>query len=135
MAYGTYSEVTALVPESVAWTVPTQAQIENWLDQYSAVVDTHLAFLGYATIPAVETRDVLLFSLYVTQKVAALTERAGNLSDNTTPKAEAWEADWVAFIESLKGGQIALVGQTPTVGSVGMIYFKREEIVRGSDWT
>ena len=78
-SYGSSGEVAALAPRYASHGVfdittrPTLAQVENLIDQVSAVMNTALAQDGFA-IPMAQADARLMLALFVTEEVAAIVE-------------------------------------------------------------
>lgn len=90
---------------------PTLAQVETWLDQLAAEVDSVLTGVGYGTVPATGTNDVLLIGRYVAQKAAAMAYRGGFQFDKVPDKVKQWDDEWTAFLESLMDKKRRLIDQ------------------------
>ena len=81
-SYGDTAEVAALVPRHTApggkiftqTTRPTLAQVESWVDQVSAVVNSILAQNGFSTIPVTQADAKLMLDYFVNEEVAAICE-------------------------------------------------------------
>lgn len=80
-SYGSASNVAALVPKFASnnafdsSTRPTLTQVENWINEYSAVVNTLLAEQGF-TIPVSQADGVLMLGALVESAVADCAEYA-----------------------------------------------------------
>ncbi|MFA7386080.1 MAG: hypothetical protein WCZ87_00310 [Thiohalobacteraceae bacterium] len=123
MAYATVADVQALLrsasgagvtigPDSV----PTQDDVENWLDQVSAEIDGVLHAQGYETVPATGARDVQVLKRYTAEKSAAITWHAhyGAVpSDHIPARVKRWEEDYRDFLARLRRGEQHLNDQSP----------------------
>lgn len=108
-----------------AGTTPTLAQVEGWLDQLAAEVDSILVARGYSTVPASGTNDVLMIGRYVAQKAAALAYHAGYMFDDTPDKVKLWETEWADFLKALEDGKRRLIDQTAARARMGTILARR----------
>lgn len=79
-SYGSVLGVEALVPRYTSpaghfdsSTRPVLTQVEQWLDQISAILNGYLAQYGF-TIPVTNTDAVNLLAMFVNQEVAAMVE-------------------------------------------------------------
>lgn len=100
-------------------TKPTLAQVEGWLDQLAAEVDSILTARGYSTIPASGTNDKLMIGRYVSQKAAAVAFHAGAMWDDTPDKVKLWEDEWRDFLKALEDGKRRLIDQTSARARMG----------------
>lgn len=97
MAYGTENGVAALCPMWTnsgsfdAKTSPTSDQVNNWINQLSALADLTLKNMGFET-PVVESNTVSVLTLYIETAVAdmcAYVNKAGRFYETQqlgTPK-------------------------------------------------
>lgn len=117
MAYGTDSDVAALVP---MWTnegsfdgttLPTLDQVNSWINQVSAVADLSMRNAGF-TVPVTEPTTVSVLQLFVTTAVAdlvAYTNKAGRfyetqqLGSSRNPLSVV-TAELKTLVESLASG-------------------------------
>ena len=99
---------------------PTLTQVELWLDQLAAEVDSILTSVGYGTVPATGTNDVLLIGRYVAQKGAAMAYHGGYQFDDTPEKVKLWETEWTMFLDRLIDKKMRLIDQgiRSKIGSV-----------------
>lgn len=78
-SYGTADEVAALTPQFATGgnftttTRPPVANVENWIDQVSSLLNTILAQEGFS-IPVSQADAKRMLDLFVTQEVAAIVE-------------------------------------------------------------
>lgn len=126
MAYATYSDIAALIPELPSIQTPSRANIAGMCSDYSLLVDMAYKKLGYS-VPITDADDVGMISRFVAKKVAADVLRAVYRGQGTesTQSATIWEADWNSFINMLKDGSLALQGQTQDGGGLGVMYSRR----------
>jgi hypothetical protein len=96
---------------------PTALQVELWLDQVAAEIDSLLRGKGYGIVPATGTSDILLVGRYVAQKVAAMTFMAGFMSDELPAKVKSWNDQYDLFTERLIKGTQQLVDQSYSAGT------------------
>lgn len=124
MAYATTDDVQACFAgfESTVDTIsssstPTDAQVEAWLDQYSAVVDGYLARHG-VTVPLTSYAAVTPF---VAQRVAVdVWTAGGNRSAEEPAFITRWMAAWRSFLADVKAGDVPVAGITPTSSTIGV---------------
>lgn len=90
---------------------PTLAQVELWLDQLAAEVDSALTGVGYGTVPATGTNDILLIGRYVAQKGAAMAYHGGYQFDDTPEKVKLWETEWENFLKRIIDKKQRLIDQ------------------------
>lgn len=103
-----------------AGTTPTLVQVEGWLDALAAEVDSILTGLGYGTVPADGSNDILLIGRYVAQKGAAMAYTAGYMFDETPDKVKLWETEWTSFLTRLADKTLRLIDQT-VAGKIGSV--------------
>lgn len=103
---------------------PTLAQVETWLDQLAAEVDSILTGLGYGTVPASGTTDKLLIGRFVAQKAAAMSYRGGFQFDDIPDKVKQWDDEWDQFLTRLIDKKLGLTDQSTTT-RVGVIQAQR----------
>lgn len=124
--YGTVAEVQALlnalggpgITIGVA-SVPTTSQVESFLDQVAAEINSVLLGQGYS-VPVTGTSDVYLVKRFLVQKVAAMTWGAGFMSDEKPAKVRDWEAEYQAFIDRIMSKQQRLIDTSPRA-RIGMV--------------
>lgn len=107
---------------------PTAAQVSGWLDALAAEVDSILTSVGYGTVPATGTNDVLLIGRYVAQKGAAMSYHAGYMFDDTPDKVKQWETEWDTFLERLMDKKQRLIDQgiRSKMGSVKPMRYRED---------
>lgn len=100
--------------------VPTTAQVEGFLDQVAAEINSVLAGIGYS-VPVSGTNDIYLLKRYVSQKTAAMTFHAGygGLS-NPPDRVKTWETEYAEFLQRLIDHEQRLVDSAPR-SKVGVI--------------
>jgi hypothetical protein len=92
MAYGTEANVGALArvwTTNGSWsatTLPTSTQVNSWLDQVSAIMDTALAGSGF-TVPVTQATAVKAIASYVEQAVADLCHASNSSGRFFTDRA------------------------------------------------
>jgi hypothetical protein len=93
-SYGSVTGVGALVPrwsgaatDFAATTRPTLAQVEGWIDQISAILNSILAQVGF-TIPVSQATVKSALGFFVNEEVAAIVEGV-NGSGRFGPTAKA----------------------------------------------
>jgi hypothetical protein len=106
-----------------AGSTPTLGEVEGWLDQLAAEVDSVLKSNGYS-VPATGANDVLLIGRYVSQKGAAMAYHGGYMFDDTPEKVSIWEDEWTAFLDRLINKQMVLLDQSASRTRVGTIQAK-----------
>ncbi len=94
-----------------AGSTPTLAQVEGWLDNLAAEVDSVLKSVGYGTLPATGTNDILLIQRFVAQKGACMAYHAGYQFDDLPDKVKSWCEEWDTFIQRIIDKQIGLSDQ------------------------
>lgn len=103
---------------------PTTTEVEGFLDQIAAEVNSVLVSNGY-TVPVTGTNDLFLVKRYVSQKAAAMTYHAGYGGFGDVPaRVLRWEAEYDAFIERLITKRQRLVDVAPR-SRIGVIYAAR----------
>jgi len=140
-SYGTAADVAALADlyasetgEFSVTTIPTLAQVENWIDQISGIMNTALAGQGF-DVPVTQSDAVLAIESFVIEAVVDLTHAANSSGRYFT--AQALERgisamasirkqilDWVSmFAEGLESLGVDRTGET----GGGDILFRSED--------
>ncbi len=107
-----------------ATSTPTTTQVEGFLDQIAADIDSQLRAKGYGTVPASGTNDKLLLKRYTALGAAVMTWRAGYGGHEDTERIKAWADEYKAFIERLSKNDARLIDQAP-LGKVGVVLVSR----------
>jgi hypothetical protein len=99
--------------------IPTTTQVEGFLDQIAAEIDSTLIGLGYS-VPVTGSTDIFLIKRYLAQKVAAMTYNAAFTMDEPPSKVKGWEDEYDTFLQRLIDGQQRLVNVSPRarIGSI-----------------
>jgi hypothetical protein len=96
-----------------AGSVPTETQVEGFIDQVAAEVNSVLRSIGY-TVPVTGSNDILMLTRYVAQKAAAKTYDAGYGGFGETPhRIKEWEEEYKTFLERLISRDMQLVDSDP----------------------
>ena len=117
MAYALLADINALAGSLVTFgssTVPSQAQIEAWIDQHGAELDASLRDAGYTTVPVTNATDLLLVKRYVAEAVALKTL---TVYYNWQPPEAAIAAlggydAWTDWLDKIRTGKATLGGET-----------------------
>lgn len=100
--------------------VPTTTQVEGFLDQVAAEINSVLAGIGY-TVPVTGTNDIYMLKRFVSQKAAAMTFHAGFGGLGETPaRVKRWEAEYDTFLKRLIDREQRLVDSAPRA-KVGVV--------------
>lgn len=93
--------------------VPTETQVEQFIDQIAAEIDSVLVSIGY-TVPVTGTNDITMLKRYVAQKSAAKTFDAGYGGLGDAPhRILEWEEEYKTFLERLISRDMQLVDTNP----------------------
>jgi len=96
-----------------AGSVPTTTQVEGFIDQVAAEVDSVLTGAGY-TVPVTGTNDIAMLKRYVAQKAAAKTYDAGYGGFSDAPhRILEWEEEYKTFLSRLIDRSMRLVDTAP----------------------
>lgn len=133
--YGTISGVEKLlatfgVPAFSSTSKPPLAEVEMWIEDTEAEIDSILAGQGYATIPATGTNDVGLMRPFVQKKVAAIAYSIIFVNKEFSDTVKMWLQDYKDFLTRLGGGKQRLQDQQPTSLRSGV-----PTMIRGKRWT
>lgn len=107
-----------------AATKPNTGEVEGFLDQVAAEIDSVLKGRNYGTVPATGTNDVLLIRRYLSIKVASMVWYAGFMADEPPAKVRSWDKEYEAFIARLISGAQRLVDQSQE-SRRGVMYMSR----------
>lgn len=93
--------------------VPTTTQVEGFLDQVAAEINSVLVGIGY-TVPVTGANDIFMLKRFVSQKAAAMTYHAG-YGGFTEPPARVtqWEEEYDNFLIRLMDRSQRLVDSAP----------------------
>lgn len=129
--YAAVADVQALISSASgsgltigSGSTPTTTQVEGFLDQIAAEIDSLLRAKGYGTIPATGTNDKLLLRRYTALGAAVLTWRSAFGGYDDTERIKAWADEYKAFIERLSKNDARLIDQAP-LGKVGVVLVSR----------
>ncbi len=129
--YATVADVQALITSASgsgltigATSTPTTTQVEGFLDQTAAEIDSFLRAKGYGTIPASGTNDKLLLKKYTALGAAVLTWRTAFGGYDDTSRVKAWAEEYAAFLDRLAKNDQRLIDQAP-LGKVGVVLVSR----------
>jgi hypothetical protein len=122
--YATVADVQALLNTASGTgitigtaSVPTTSQVEGFLDQTAAEVDSILRARGYGTVPADGANDILMIRRFVAEKAAAETWLAGYGGfDEPTARVKEWLKDYDDFLKRLIASDQRLIDQAPRQG-------------------
>ena len=117
--YSEYQDVCELVVELAQLQKPTKTEVENWLIQYSDIVDMYLENKGYSTPVTTDAKAVQRLKYYVTIKTAAQARLASTRSKNTTsedPQVKVWNREWEMFLKLIQNGDFSIGNQTSDYG-------------------
>lgn len=94
-----------------AYSQPTLATVEDWIDQVEAEIDGVLRAQGYETIPATGTQDVKLLSRYVAEMVAYFAWKEAYGHADIPDGIKDWRDGYTSFLSRLRRGEQRLAGQ------------------------
>lgn len=126
MAYATFDDIAALVPELPAIQKPSRKDVVAMCADYSMLVDMAYKKHGYS-VPITDANDVGMIGRFVAKKVAADVLRSvyRGQSTESTQTAQIWEADWNSFLSMVRDGSYTLQGQDDNSGGLGVMFFRR----------
>jgi hypothetical protein len=136
-SYGAATDVAALTKRFTdagsytTSTTPTLAQVENWIDQISAILNVLLAEQGFS-IPITNPTTVLMLKSFVTTQVADLcnyANSAGRFFSEKGLKTGPWAAiqkDAAEFIAEHASG-IEKLGATRTTSGLDALEFRETD--------
>ncbi len=136
MSYCTITEIQALNPKRTygALTTPTQTQVETFIDQIGAEIDTILEGRGYTTPVTALSTTTAFYNFIVAlcaRGASALAEQAmfpeagGQMS---TPAAQILWKQYQEGLKFLREGQLS-VGTSGAVASLPFSFFEKNQAV------
>jgi hypothetical protein len=123
MAYALLADINALAGSLVTFsgsTVPSQTQIEGWIDQHGAELDAALTDAGYTTVPVTNATDLLLVKRHVAEAVAlkALTVFYSWQPPEAAIAALGGYQAWADWLDKIRTGKVTLGSET---GSANLV--------------
>lgn len=139
-SYGHPDDIAALTPRWAtssaifdSTTRPTLGQVQNWVNQVSAMVNAILSQYGF-TIPVTQTDAVEMLNLFVNEEVAAMVEGVnGSGRFGPTTKAPGKRGRFAVITEDIIGFIEAIATGLEQMGVSRTYTFAEGAGYRGTD--
>lgn len=115
-SYATYTDVYTKLPRLSSVASLTTTEIEEFIAQVEAEINTGLRYCGYTT-PISNANDITMLRRFVSEKAAAMSYHAAFIDEVSPDIVKQYEADYTAFILRVRECKLALESTVSTNAS------------------